>query len=500
MISALRELAQLIQQHTPTDRSSPLDQLCNHPTSADFYRALLTDDRSFPTEEAIAQSLFGKGKSHSTYQYTRSKVTGLLLNQLLITEPNSAIPDRKKAYIRALRELTAARFALEVNARSVAQYIVKRVLRQARRYEFTDLSVEALRILQHHAALVARNKKAFEGYNQEFKYFQDLLFWEYRAEEVYLDVYTYYHQSGESKETIHAYIQRKYEPLREPVERYDSFRLHMNAGIIELSLHMVIDEYEALLEACKKKIRFFEAKPFDTSLPQKSFYDYLLLSATKLRRFAEGERAAQQILNNLQPGSNNWFYIQENYFLLCMHAQEYETAAEILLGVEQHPKWQQTPQSIQESWHLFEAYLHYLSQLEKVTAPLSFRLRKFINEVPIYTKDKRGRNVPVLIVQVLILLNEGKVSELLNRLEALAKYSSRHLREKEHRRTTAFIKILQQIPIGRFHPAAVQRKSSKYLEVLERFQLGHSLHGRDLEVIPYEHLYKFVLESLQQLD
>ncbi len=497
MISALRELAQLIHQTNPANQGTPLDRLHDHPKSSEFYRALLQDPKVFPSEEDIAQDLYRKGKSFSTYQFTRNRLTHLLLSQLLTTEPDKELSDRKQAYMRALRELTAAKFALEMNAPALVHYVVKRVLRQAKRYEFTDLSVEALRILRNHAVVAKLDERAFKEYNDAYHHHQQLLQYEYEAEEIYMEIITMYHNKGKSKSEVYDYLKKRYDQLRSQISRFDSFRLHMNVGIIELSLYSAADEYEALLEACKEKIKLFEQKPFDTSLPQKSFYDYLLVSATKLQRFEEGELAAQKILKLLPEGSNNWFLIQENYFLLCMHARRYERAVEILLSIAGHPKWKKAPDFIQQTWQLFEAYLYYLQRLEMIEAELPFRLRKFLNNVPIYTKDKRGRNVPVLIIQILLLLNDNKITELLNRLETLARYSSRYLGDKENRRSTAFIKILQQIPAGRFHPEAIRRKSTKYLEILNQFPLGHAVHGRDLEVIPYETLYELILLSLR---
>ena len=52
-----------------------------------------------------------------------------------------------------------------------------------------------------------------------------------------------------------------------------------------------------------------------------------------------------------------------------------------------------------------------------------FRINKFLNEVPIYSKDKRGSNISILIIHVFYLFINKKYDLILNRLESIKAYS-----------------------------------------------------------------------------
>ncbi|MCB9298861.1 MAG: hypothetical protein H6559_37940 [Lewinellaceae bacterium] len=59
--------------------------------------------------------------------------------------------------------------------------------------------------------------------------------------------------------------------------------------------------------------------------------------------------------------------------------------------------------------------------------------------------------------------------------------------------------MLMQLPAANFHKAAVIRKSRKYWEKLNSVGIINN-QSADLEVMPYEKLWRFVLESLREMN
>ncbi len=74
-----------------------------------------------------------------------------------------------------------------------------------------------------------------------------------------------------------------------------------------------------------------------------------------------------------------------------------------------------------------------------------FKVLKFLNEVPIYSKDKAGFYPAILIAQILFLIDRGDEDQLEQNIEALRIFSSRYLSDKKAPRTTIFIKMLRQL-------------------------------------------------------
>jgi hypothetical protein len=82
-------------------------------------------------------------------------------------------------------------------------------------------------------------------------------------------------------------------------------------------------------------------------------------------------------------------------------------------------------------------------------------------------------------------------------IDALKAYTHRHLRRDETYRTNCFIKMILQLEKGDFHPVAVQRKAEPYYKKLLAVPLHKAKQDHDLEIIPYETLWTFILESLE---
>ena len=57
--------------------------------------------------------------------------------------------------------------------------------------------------------------------------------------------------------------------------------------------------------------------------------------------------------------------------------------------------------------------------------------------------------------------------------------------------------MLLLLPKASFHKGRVVHRSKKYLEKLQSVPLAISSQGSETEIIPYEMLWEFVIESLE---
>jgi hypothetical protein len=156
---------------------------------------------------------------------------------------------------------------------------------------------------------------------------------------------------------------------------------------------------------------------------------------------------------------------------------------------------------IQESWRIYEAYTQFLVKTGDVTADgdtKKYKAARFLNEVPKFSKDKRGANVPILFARILHAIADGKQDHLVDSTEALAKYTSRYLRDDNQLRSNCFINMLMQVPEGNMHPEAVARKAQKFVDRLKETSVQIADQPFELEIIPYEKLWEIVLSLLQK--
>ncbi|MBK8192314.1 MAG: hypothetical protein IPK76_03665 [Lewinellaceae bacterium] len=123
-------------------------------------------------------------------------------------------------------------------------------------------------------------------------------------------------------------------------------------------------------------------------------------------------------------------------------------------------------------------------------------MAKFLNETPVFSKDKRGMNIPILVVQLLYDVLDERFDAGIDRVEAVEKYTSRYIRRDEHFRSNCFLKMLIQMPEAAFHKEAAARKAERYLTQLGEMPLEIADQAHEIEIIPYEDLWGMILEML----
>ena len=146
--------------------------------------------------------------------------------------------------------------------------------------------------------------------------------------------------------------------------------------------------------------------------------------------------------------------------------------------------------------HLLIAYGKIPTDQVKQNSLREFRLYRFLNDVPIFSKDKRGINVTILILHIMFLLRQGKHGHICDRVDALKQYSRRYLRRDENFRSNCFIKMLILLPKASFNKMRTERHASDLVKKLNSMPIHNTRQGIETEPIPYEHLWEMTLEIL----
>ncbi|MEZ4947881.1 MAG: hypothetical protein R2784_00525 [Saprospiraceae bacterium] len=208
-------------------------------------------------------------------------------------------------------------------------------------------------------------------------------------------------------------------------------------------------------------------------------------------------------IENFKRTTISWLLLI-HVFVLRIHTGEYNKAYDIYQSVISSEDFKFKSKAHQESWRIYGAYVYFLIQLGKIDLLKSgekpvlkdFKIGKFLNETPTFSKDKRGGNISIIIIQVLLFLQRKEFSKYIDRTDALIRYSSRYLKKDENYRSNCFINMLATIPNGNFHRVAVERHAKKYHNKLLLMPRPQSPQSPDLEFFPYEKLWEFALELL----
>jgi len=474
------------------ERDSKLKQLCEG-----IHLGYITD-------ETTATNLLYPNQMPGTKFYNlkeRLKERLVSVAFLLEFQP-STFSSRQEAYFEANKKWSAANVFMAKGARLIGIGLLEDLLKQSIQFEFTELTLSAASLLRLHYGTIKGDQVKYDFYHRLYQEYRRVWIMESETEELYADLASKYVNMKATRlevvETATAY----YSQVAPHLAVCPAFRIQLCGRMIQMTIYTSQNDYARAAELCEEAITFFREKSFDCTLAFQVFYYQLVVSCIQLKQFDRGVSTITAYQSLYEEGTFNWYKLQEMFFLLAIHTHHYDDAVAICDRVQLHPKTSAQPAQIAEMWAIHGAYSHYLRLIGRA-APAQdgdraarFKIGRFMNEIPTFSKDKQGMNIPILIIQILLSIQGRSYVQSIDRIEAIKKYCSRYLRQDDNFRSNCFIKLLLQIPEGSFHRQAVLRRAGKYLEQLQSVPLEIAYQTHEIEIIPYEDLWEMTIDSL----
>lgn len=467
-----------------------------------LYRYLAADE-TFSEEELVSKLYKGKNKKAYFNRLKRELKKRLINTLFLIDATGQDFSDVASAYYNCYKNVAAVKVLLARGARQVAMQLAESTFKQAELFEFTEILLSLSKDLRFHYGTILGNRQMFAFYNNKVDHYSQVYLAELKAEEYYTALAQTFTVSGAAKAEFSGQAELYAREMEGVIGKYHSYRLNLYAFTVIALRYEMANDHENTIAACRRAVAYFKKRQHLASRQALFNFVYRMIpSYILLGRLEEGKEAARQCLKWVDKGLFNWFRVMESLFIIHLHTGEYQEAYGIYKEVVGQKSFSKQYSGVQEVWHINEAYLYYFLSVGIIKArendPIrKFRASKFLNEVPTYAKDKRGNNISILILQVLFLLQKQDYNTIIDRVESLRTYTHRYLRRDETFRSNCFIKMLTQLPAANFHKVAVVRKAGKYLEKLQSVGIIHN-QSAELEIIPYEKLWQFVLESLEE--
>ncbi|MEL6866179.1 MAG: hypothetical protein AAFP19_17250 [Bacteroidota bacterium] len=455
----------------------------------------------FDTDEEAAAAL-GLDARNKQFQNLKSELRYRMLNTVFFIDIKKAsYTDYQKAYLTIYKEWAAAKLLLAQRAKGVGVNLTKKILKKALKFELTELVLDAANVLRGYYGAVGANKRKFRYYDQIFVDNEPVWLAENKVHRMYLEITIEYRESNHGKA---ADLAKKYtEKILPLLEQYKSYHLHLMGRLIISWAYMLNYEYQETIKSCIEAIYFFDQKPYSANHAISIFLHNQLSCHTQLKDFDHGKLVAQRCKDLTVKGTFNWYKTEELLLILALHTRHFSEAIEIYYHAINQPRYKFLPPSAKELWEIYGMYIHYATVVHNIEVKNAkhrvsrVRLGKFLNTVPKHTMEKRRMNIPILIIHILFLIFQNKYGKVMNRIEAIEKYCSRYLQADTHYRSNCFIRMLLQIPRSDFHVKAVERNARKYWQKLQQSPLETANQTHEIEIIPYEELWAYVLQSLE---
>ena len=455
----------------------------------------------YNSDEEAAMDLFGTAPSDKKYMMLKTRLKTKLINNLFFLDyKGKSIQD---ARYKCNRDFFAAKFLIYNGASSLGSSILKATLKEAQKYMITDVTVQALRLLRATSSVHGEVSK-FKIYHRNLLHFEKVLKAEMEAEGFYQEISITFAHNTRPKPEDQAKIKSYLQKVRASLKNYESYVLRINYYRLFLQYLYSHSDFKGIVWATVEAETYFLSQPL---LGGRAILGEMMLTRLiaflHLRDFEKGQEIALVCQKYFPTGSPNWITFQEYIFLLYMHSGQFSSAKAIFDRVSDYLQLTNIDDFRVEKWIIFRAYLYFITThgLEPKQKELKwggrFSIHKFLNEVPIYFKDKTGANVAILILQVLWRLDNKDYPGIIKSIDSIKVYQSRYMKGPNTFRSNLFLKMLRMMEKKDFKKENTKQGTLKFLEKLKKSRFAYDNNkSAEFEIIPYELLWEIVLSKL----
>ena len=447
-----------------------------------------------PTEVQVVKALYGAATPANKVALRRlkSRVQTKLLNHLYFfnhDDPRHLVSRRHQMACLALLHKGTALYT--EGEYVLSQRLLHRGLAEAQAGEFTTYAVQCGRLLATIYAQLVKPQE-YARLEPQLQNALRVLHLEEEAEQLYTR--SFLRVAGPVKvrtaflPSMPGIIQQL-EGLHRRAKSFNTFWLLYRLRMIHAELQGNFLEIIRLTTAAARQLKQgrLNARRFDLR-----FNAHMnVVAYVHERQPAKGLRVAREGIALFAPTSSNWFSFQEYHLLLALYGQQYAYAQQLLHEVGLNPALAKLRPAAVERWDLYRGYLHFAAPPpapRRATPAPQWAL-----VLPDFSRDKQGRNVAILVLQLLNHLRQHHLDEVLVRLERLRKYQQRHLLQDKAQRSRLFLRLLRILVDAGFDAAKARLRGQATLDTLAQTPMPGDAFA-EIEIIPYEHLWELALQ------
>jgi hypothetical protein len=220
----------------------------------------------------------------------KNKLKDRLLDaSFLLDYKESNFSDRQKAFAECYKKWAVGMTLLIRNAKVTGIDLMERLLKHSVHFEFTELSLDILRVLKLQYSTIEGDEKKYEEAKARFKQYERIWMMESRAEEYYSDLMIRYTNSKSTQKETSEQAKVYFAELEPFMAECSSFKLHLFGRLVQMMVHNTVNDYTATARLCEDAIQFFDKKPYDSGLPLQVFYYNLIVCYLQLKEFDKGQ-------------------------------------------------------------------------------------------------------------------------------------------------------------------------------------------------------------------
>ncbi|MEM8582804.1 MAG: hypothetical protein AAGF87_00980 [Bacteroidota bacterium] len=464
-----------------------------------LYHAIFNDE--IENDKEACQLLFGKDKDRR-YAKVKHRLKQQMLDTVLLLEPKEkGLSDYHETFTVLRKKLCVADVMRREGKYAVVYDVAKKVREKADEAEMAGLCLHSANLLMTYYLFgdpKAEERKEYIAMARKYSYL-------YQAE---IEAYACFQELMEKLEDVKVKDEEKLRFAEGLLTKLDkaypdvsTIEYNVFYNTIQISAKLYNSDYDAIKAICRQQIDILEDKPVYPRGHVRNYLFQLINVSLPTKDFETGKAAYEHLLKIVDPGVRPWFRAKQFYIYLAIHTEDYALAFETCNNVINHRKFRNQKGLIRERFLLLRAYTTWLNRIGMIDddehRSRSFRLGKFMNEVPEFSKEKRGFNISILVIQLLWVITRNQYDLAEDRLTALDRYLHRNLKKTpDLERTYYFLKAIAKLRSAGFNRAKFEEKTKGLLKTLEDIPSTANPDAIEIEILPYEKIYELLLEQL----
>ncbi len=257
-----------------------------------------------------------------------------------------------------------------------------------------------------------------------------------------------------------------------------NFHICIRAYPMLIYYHALRKEDDLVLEYAQEALQYFTNVRYYVRKPLESFSQLSIPILIKKGRFEE----AQQLIAKYKPKTKtpNHFRFLQCEALLKFHSGAYDSAYDFV----HETSTKGASPGFKEEWLILEAYSNALVELGLFKRDTQFKVGKFLNEIQIWSSDKKGQNINLIILEILFRYARNDVN-IHDREPAFRRYILQHTKKGD--RSNILLKGLIKWINSNFQYDFEKEK---------KLLLNTKPESIDMEIIPYNKLIGVLSNTL----
>lgn len=456
----------------------------------------------YQTDIQAAQEVFNIKSNTPRYQKIKKQLSDKLYNSLLFITPSvKGVPKEYDEFVELHKTGAVLNVIGYFSRRDLYMPLINQSFNIAYKYFFHNEVLFMANILRLYYGMTEPNVSKCKYYTQIYADTIDYLHWENKSTLYYESINLQFGKNKKvNKEMMVIEIERYLKELHPFENKIRSFKFHRNYYNLNMVFHHIQNQYHEVIEYCDKLLDYIETIGFPSIVIKRNTIRQKAEHLVLLNNFDEALVEVEKILSLETEGTSTWINAQKMLLLIYMNKREYLKADQITTELLANQNYTKAVSAYKRQIALIGVYLYIFRLMHIIPGyqeDQKSQVKKYMNEYPEFSRDKSSMNIPIIIAQLLEAIVLKREGEVIDRIDALKKYSSRYITKSDSIRSNCFINMLLEVVRNNYHIVAIERHAKKYYGKLLANPKLTSDEAAEVEFIPYEHLWEIIMNFMK---